>query len=208
MSKSIAVLGSDSVPLKYTVPVPGSLTALAASAVYDGSASSSFLPALSFYDNDGNLIARATAPEVTGGESAEISWFPRVAQAATGGGGEGLQFNNGTYGPDNEGDWFFGAANDAAGGPNGYSWQFDTGSSDRPIGLTGDGGAVIGSGSGDVTVNGARVTVETNGGTDSVIVTLEAGPGALCTFLASITQSGGTFTVADSIGNPIFQLVG
>lgn len=76
MSKSIAVLGSDQVPLAYTVPVPGTLTPLAGAAVFDGSGAGAFLPALSFYDNDGNLIARATAPEVAAGATAEVSWFP------------------------------------------------------------------------------------------------------------------------------------
>lgn len=76
MSKSIAVLGSDQVPLAYTVPVPGTLTPLAASATFDGTAAGAFLPCVSYYDNDGNLITRATAPEVAAGSSAGVSWFP------------------------------------------------------------------------------------------------------------------------------------
>lgn len=84
MSKSIAVLGSNQVPLAYTVPVPGSLTPLSASAVYDGSGAGAFLPCLSLYDSDGNLISRATAPEVAAGSSAEVSWFPSVGGSGTG----------------------------------------------------------------------------------------------------------------------------
>lgn len=84
MSKSIAVLGSDQVPLAYTVPVPGSLTPLSASAVYDGSGAGSFQPALSFYDNDGNLIVRQIGPTVAAGGSVEQSWFPRVAAQTSG----------------------------------------------------------------------------------------------------------------------------
>lgn len=83
MSKSIAVLGSDQVPLAYTVPVPGTLTPLTASAVFSGSGAAAFLPCVSFYDSDGNLISRATAPQVAAGGSAEVSWFPRVAATAT-----------------------------------------------------------------------------------------------------------------------------
>ena len=82
MSKSIAVLGSDQVPLAYTVPVPGTLTTLAASAVFNGSAAAAFIPCLSLYDSDGNLISRATAPEVAAGDSAEVSWFPGLGLAA------------------------------------------------------------------------------------------------------------------------------
>jgi hypothetical protein len=90
VSKSIAVLGSDQVPLTYTVPVPGTLTTLTAAAVFDGTgAAGSFEPCLSMYDSDGNLIARATAPEVAAGDSAEVSWFPgaglgQAAAAASG----------------------------------------------------------------------------------------------------------------------------
>lgn len=84
MSKSIAVLGSDQVPLAYTVPVPGTLTPLTASAVFNGSGAGAFLPAVSFYDSDGNLITRATAPEVAAGGSAEVSWFPGGELGGTG----------------------------------------------------------------------------------------------------------------------------
>lgn len=84
MSQSIAVLGSNQIPLTYKVPVPGTLTPIAASAVFDGSAALTFVPCLSFYDSDGNLIARAPAPVVAAGGSAEVSWFPRVASASTG----------------------------------------------------------------------------------------------------------------------------
>ena len=86
MSKSIAVLGSDQVPLAYTVPVPGTLTPLTAAATFDGSGAGAFLPCVSFYDSDGNLISRATAPEVAAGGTAEVSWFPSVggATAASG----------------------------------------------------------------------------------------------------------------------------
>ena len=84
------MLGSNQVPLTYQVPVPGTLTALTATGVFDGSGAAAFLPCLSFYDSDGNLISRATAPEVAAGASAEVSWFPRVAQAATAATGAGV----------------------------------------------------------------------------------------------------------------------
>ena len=78
MSQSVAVLGSNVVPLTYKVPVPGSLTALSAAATFDGTAANAFKPCLSFYDSDGNLLARATATTVAAGASAEVSWFPAV----------------------------------------------------------------------------------------------------------------------------------
>jgi hypothetical protein len=99
LSQSVAVLGSNAVPLSYKVPVPGTLTAISASAVFDGTSAATFIPCLSFYDSDGNLLARATAPVVAAGASAEVSWFPRVAQAASGG---GIDFDK-----DNEGGWLY-----------------------------------------------------------------------------------------------------
>lgn len=113
---------------------------------------------------------------------------------------EGWEFDT-----DNEGGWGLVVGN--AAGPNGYSLQFDTGASDAPIGLTGDGGVDVISGS-PVNIDGGDVTLQTNGGVDSVIVTLQAGPGPLCKLAAAITQVGGTFTVKDSGGNPILQLTG
>ncbi len=106
------MLGSNQVPLNYTVPVPGTLTALSASAVFDGGGAATFVPCLSFYDSDGNLLARATAPTVAAGASAEVSWFPRVSQPASGGGG-GIQFDT-----DNEGGWLYVQANDSFEAPN------------------------------------------------------------------------------------------
>lgn len=79
MSQSVAVLGSNQIPLTYIVPVPGTLTPLAASATFDGTASAAFIPCLTFYDSDGNLIARAIAPEIAAGASAEVSWFRGLA---------------------------------------------------------------------------------------------------------------------------------
>jgi hypothetical protein len=74
-------------------------------------------------------------------------------------GGDGLQYHNGTYGADNEGDWFFAAANDTSAGPGapsigytdslgnvyplGFSWQFDTGNSGAPVAITNDGGFLV-----------------------------------------------------------------
>lgn len=68
--------------------------------------------------------------------------------------GDGLRYDT-----DNEGGWFFAAANDtteSGGAPSigytdgagntytsGFSWQFDTGSSDAPFAITNDGGFVV-----------------------------------------------------------------
>lgn len=79
-----------------------------------------------------------------------------LQQVRGGGGGEGLQYHRGTYGADNEGDWFFAAANDTTGAPSigyedgagnvytfGFAWQFDTGNSGAPFAITNDGGFLI-----------------------------------------------------------------
>ncbi len=84
-------------------------------------------------------------------------------------GGDGLQYHFGTYGADNEGDWFYAAANDTSAGGGapsigytdqagniygfGFSWQFDTGDSGAPFAVTNDGGFLVDT-AGDVQING------------------------------------------------------
>jgi len=67
----------------YEVPGAATVEPFTASAVFDGTgASGPFLPCLTFKTITGAIIARCPAPEVAAGDTAEVSWFPRVAPAA------------------------------------------------------------------------------------------------------------------------------
>lgn len=73
-------LGSGGSLETYEVPGSAVITPYAVSVVFDGtSASGSFLPCLTFKTITGAVIARCPAPELAAGGSAEVSWFPHVA---------------------------------------------------------------------------------------------------------------------------------
>jgi hypothetical protein len=75
-SNSVAVLGEGTPPLVYPVGIEGTITVLSASAVFTGTNPDGFLPALSFYDSDGNLISQAYGPLQSGSGTLQVSWFP------------------------------------------------------------------------------------------------------------------------------------
>lgn len=78
-------LGSGGSLDVYDVPGSVLVTPYAVSATFDGSgAGGSFLPCLTFKTQTGAIIARCPAPEVASGDTAEVSWFPHVAQSAGG----------------------------------------------------------------------------------------------------------------------------
>ncbi len=109
-----------------------------------------FAPPINSLDRHGDFAPPLLALELAAG-------FFAVASPGTG--GDGLQYHSGTYGADNEGDWFFAAANDTSAGPgapsigyvdqagniytSGFSWQFDTGNSGAPVAVTNDGGFLV-----------------------------------------------------------------
>lgn len=76
----IGSLGNSGTLTTYVVPGSATVEPVSASAVFDGTnASGSFLPCLTFKTITGAVIARCPAPEVAAGDTAEVSWFPRVA---------------------------------------------------------------------------------------------------------------------------------
>ncbi len=76
-------LGSGGSLDVYDVPGSVIVTPYSVSATFDGSgAGGAFLPCLTFKTQTGAVIARCPAPEVASGDTAEVSWFPHVAQAA------------------------------------------------------------------------------------------------------------------------------
>lgn len=161
--------GAEPAPLEYTLPGAQEIVLKAVTASFDGAgAGGSYVPTLQILAPNGLIVASCPIDSpVAAGASADVSWFPRggVSSSGGGGGGNGLQYNIGTYGPDNEGDWFFAAVNSGAGGPNGFGWQFDTGSSDRPTGFTGDGGLIVDT-AGNVLIDGGSGTVLKGGMTE------------------------------------------
>ncbi len=97
-------LGSGGALDTYVVPGAVIITPYAVSTIFDGSgASGSFLPCLTFKTQTGAVIARCPAPEVASGDTAEVSWFPHVAQAAATPVGSGIQFDT----EPQDGDWLF-----------------------------------------------------------------------------------------------------
>jgi hypothetical protein len=80
--------GPVDTPYVYTVTGHGSVTPRACAAVYNGAgAGGNFVPAVIFRSQEGHVIARAILQStITAGDDAEVSWFPGVKPAQTGGG--------------------------------------------------------------------------------------------------------------------------
>lgn len=95
------------VPASYRFP-PGLDARLSSvSATFNGAgASGDFLACLSVYSQDGKLIGRYfPGSPVVSGDSAEVTFAPFLRESAAASAGGGIEFNAGTYGPDNVGDW-------------------------------------------------------------------------------------------------------
>lgn len=78
--------GAAAAPVGYVLAGGSELDLASATAQYDGSAAAGpFRPSLAFYAPDGTtLISRATAEQTLQvGDDAKVSWFPRLAKAAT-----------------------------------------------------------------------------------------------------------------------------
>jgi hypothetical protein len=88
MSQSVLVLGSDQAPLTYPVGIDGTITVLSAFANVNGhSTVVDYLPCLSFYDSDSNLISRAYGEyrEASTAGDLPYSWFADADDPNTGG---------------------------------------------------------------------------------------------------------------------------
>lgn len=101
--------GRFAAPYKYTIPGSLEVQPQTATATFDGSAASgNFVPALTFYSQAGNVIARLplTSTTLTPGQSAEVTWAPFL-RAVGGGTSSGLDFqHNGTdVATEKAGDW-------------------------------------------------------------------------------------------------------
>jgi len=76
----ILAAGTADAPLDYGVPNAQEILLKAVNANFDGSAAAGdFLPAVVIESDGGVVIARAIGQAVTAGDSAEVSFFPRVA---------------------------------------------------------------------------------------------------------------------------------
>jgi hypothetical protein len=98
----------SAVPKSYKVKGAQEIVLKGVTASYDGTgAGGSFIPAVQVVDPSGFIVGTYTlGSTLTAGASADVSWFPGVTPAAaSSGGGNGFQFNAGTYGADNVGDW-------------------------------------------------------------------------------------------------------
>lgn len=75
--------GAVSAPEDIALGALDQLTPESAFAHYDGSgASGAFLPALTYYTQDGRVFARALGQQVAAGASADVSYFPGLSAAA------------------------------------------------------------------------------------------------------------------------------
>lgn len=111
-------------PATYRFP-PGLDARLSSvSAVFDGTgAGADFLACLSVYSQDGKLIGRFfPGSAVAAGDVAEVTFAPFLSGDAASGEGGGLQFNSGTYGPNNFGDWLKVTVDGSA--PGGFGMEF------------------------------------------------------------------------------------
>lgn len=136
----------------YTVPGTSVITPYSVSVTADGSgASGDFLPCLTFRTITGAIIARCPAPGVVAGDSAEVSWFPHVAN----------DDGDIRYDFPNTGSWLDVTATGEA--PNGVSVDFD---------VQGDGGfTVFNEGVGGIAFidqNTAGITIHSTGGEVSI----------------------------------------
>lgn len=81
------VTGQAPAPAQFTVPGNGQIQPKCVRAEYDGTgASGPFLPVLRFISDAGITVGEFVGPEIAAGGSADVSWFPHVAEqaAATG----------------------------------------------------------------------------------------------------------------------------
>lgn len=94
-------------PTAYTVPGAQEIVLKSVKATFDGTgAAGAFVPTLQIVEPGGTVMVEcALGSSVSAGASVDMSWFPGVDAATTGTTGSGFQFNSGTYGADNAGDW-------------------------------------------------------------------------------------------------------
>lgn len=94
-------------PKDYTIPLAQEIVVKSVRAAIDGSgAGGPYLPALQVIAPNGDVMSTSVASSaVSAGASVDANWFPGVKEAAAAASGSGLQYNSGTYGPDNVGDW-------------------------------------------------------------------------------------------------------
>jgi len=79
----ILAAGTADAPLDYRVPNAQEILLKAVNANFDGSgAAGDFLPAVVIESDGGVVIARAIGQAVTAGDSAEVSFFPRVGSGS------------------------------------------------------------------------------------------------------------------------------
>lgn len=91
-SQVITRPGPNPTPLDLELGALEELTPQSAFAHYDGTvAAGSFLPAFTYYTQDGRVFMRALGQVVAAGESADVSYFPGLtAVQESGGGGGGI----------------------------------------------------------------------------------------------------------------------
>jgi hypothetical protein len=101
------VVGQATAPAQFTVPGNGQIQPKCVEATYDGTgAAAAFLPVLEFISDAGISVGKFVAPQVAAGGSADVSWFPHVAEAtaaATGAGNPWVYTTNGLTVPYNGG---------------------------------------------------------------------------------------------------------
>lgn len=94
MTPQVITRDPAAAPLDIELGASDSLTPQAAFAHFNGSgAAGSFLPAITYYTQDGKVFARAVAPTaVAAGASADVSWFPGLVEGtSTSSGGTGFE---------------------------------------------------------------------------------------------------------------------
>lgn len=83
--------GPFGAPLDLDLGALDVLTPESAFAHFDGTgAGGSFLPALTYYTQDGKIFSRAIGEVVAAGASADVSWFPGLSVSAPGASGGGF----------------------------------------------------------------------------------------------------------------------
>lgn len=94
--RQVLVTGQENAPAAFTVPGNGQIRPKAVFATFDGSgAAGDFKPALIIRSDAGELVGICAADDVVvAGESADVSWFPRVGDSGA------IRFN-----VNNVGDW-------------------------------------------------------------------------------------------------------
>ena len=83
--QQVLVTGQANAPATFRIPGNGQIRPKAVFATFDGTgASAAFLPALKVISDGGETVGvYPTSSSVAAGASADVSWFPRLAAAAT-----------------------------------------------------------------------------------------------------------------------------